>query len=278
MGNVRVSYSDLDKNGILGDETIVSCSEPDPITGIQNCIFYFTSSILEENHYYPFGLEHKGYDYSNSQVNYQYKYNGKEWQDELGLNVYDMSARNYMPDIGRWGVIDELGELFYDQSPYAFANNNPAIFSDPSGLAPESSAEEEKFSSSEQNFASTFVNGKGKIVEHRDDGDTNIYLVGDSWKPGGSKSGLAVLGFEKEGEEYKKGRNVFFEFDTGYGIIFGDGQRRASGAAKPIGGAFDIFGFWEAFGTMTEDNPELAWATFLLTKGKKGKIPCSEAS
>jgi RHS repeat-associated protein len=30
-------------------------------------------------------------------VMYKYKYNGKEYQDELGLNFYDYGARNYDP-------------------------------------------------------------------------------------------------------------------------------------------------------------------------------------
>ena len=42
---------------------------------------------------------------------YKYKYNGKELQDELGLNMYDYGWRNYMPDIGRWGNINPLAEI-----------------------------------------------------------------------------------------------------------------------------------------------------------------------
>jgi len=40
---------------------------------------------------------------------YKYRYNSKEYQDELGLNVYDYGARTYMPDIGRFAVVEPTG-------------------------------------------------------------------------------------------------------------------------------------------------------------------------
>ena len=66
-------------------------------------------------------------------MEYKYKYNGKEWQDELGLNVYDYGARFYMPDIGRMGSMDALSEKYYPISPNAYALNNPMYFVDPDG-------------------------------------------------------------------------------------------------------------------------------------------------
>jgi RHS repeat-associated protein len=66
--------------------------------------------ILEENNYYPFGLKHNSYNVDNLQLEYKYKYNGKELQDELGLNMYDYGARNYDPALGRWMNIDPLAE------------------------------------------------------------------------------------------------------------------------------------------------------------------------
>jgi len=116
--------------------------------------------VLEENHYYPFGLKHteallkkdifyekedeewlkkvdlvseikKGIVVPNS--GYQYKYNGKEWQDELNLNLYDYGARNYDPALGRWMNLDPLANMYPSTSPYAFVNNNPLIFVDPDG-------------------------------------------------------------------------------------------------------------------------------------------------
>ncbi|CAM3995026.1 RHS repeat domain-containing protein [Flavobacterium cucumis] len=132
LGNNRLSYSDTDKNGILGDEEIVSCGPPNRY-GFSNCTSYFTSSILEENHYYPFGLEHEGYDIGLLQK-YKYKYNGKEYQDELGLNMYDYGARNYDPALGRWMNIDPLAEKYRRWSPYNYVMNSPLRFIDSDGM------------------------------------------------------------------------------------------------------------------------------------------------
>src|SRR5690606_32685467 len=98
--------------------------------------------ILDESHYYPFGLKLDSFDSSILQdlkrgeeeeenvarpglvisSPYNYKFGAKEWQDELGLNIYDFEARNYMPDIGRTTTQDPLADSFAHQSPYSFFN------------------------------------------------------------------------------------------------------------------------------------------------------------
>ncbi|ARV08205.1 hypothetical protein BTO05_00580 [Winogradskyella sp. PC-19] len=114
LGNIRLAYSDSDNNGSVN-----------------------SSEIIEENNYYPFGLEHKGYNNVVNGREHNYKYNGKEHQQELGLNWYDYQARNYDPALGRWHVIDPLADEFYDWSPYTYAFNDPIRFVDPDGMAPD---------------------------------------------------------------------------------------------------------------------------------------------
>lgn len=67
---------------------------------------------------------------------YKYKFNGKELQDELGLNMYDFGARNYDPALGRWMNIDNLSEDYYDYSPYNYVLNDPIKHIDPDGNGP----------------------------------------------------------------------------------------------------------------------------------------------
>ena len=86
--------------------------------------------ILEENNYYPFGMKHEGYNTFGGNPNYNYKYNGKELQE---TGMYDYGARFYMPDLGRWGVVDPLAEKMTRHSPYNYAFNNPIRFIDPDG-------------------------------------------------------------------------------------------------------------------------------------------------
>ncbi|MDN3706157.1 RHS repeat-associated core domain-containing protein [Myroides ceti] len=70
------------------------------------------------------------YGYRNEQAQ-KYKYNGKEYDDHFGLNVYEMDLRQYDPAMGRWVVQDPV--IHHDYSPYSAFDNNPVYWSDPSG-------------------------------------------------------------------------------------------------------------------------------------------------
>jgi RHS repeat-associated protein len=99
-------------------------------------IYTTTIDLITEDNYYPFGLKHSGYNTVITSTNpaQKYKYNGKELQDELGLNLYDYGARNYDPALGRWMNIDPLAEISRRWSPYNYAYDNPVFFIDPDGM------------------------------------------------------------------------------------------------------------------------------------------------
>ncbi|HTH56713.1 MAG TPA: peptidoglycan DD-metalloendopeptidase family protein, partial [Cyclobacteriaceae bacterium] len=93
------------------------------------------SHIVQGNDYYGFGLSFNEFNRENSLYN-KFLYNGKEKQDVLDLNWLDYGARMYMPEIGRWGVVDPLADKMRKWSPYSYAFDNRIVFEDRDGNIP----------------------------------------------------------------------------------------------------------------------------------------------
>src|SRR5690606_33126448 len=96
-----------------------------------------SNEILEENHYYPFGMKHERYNEDTSVLANRFRFNSREYQDEFGLNVTAMDFRQYDNAIGRFHNIDAMTDIMPSLTPYRFAFNNPVIWKDPTGLLEE---------------------------------------------------------------------------------------------------------------------------------------------
>lgn len=99
--------------------------------------------VLEETHYYPFGLTMAGISHKALKTSYaenKDKYNegtelqSGEFSDGSGLELYATTFRSYDPQIGRFHQSDPLTTYSASFSTYAYCFNNPLRYADPSGL------------------------------------------------------------------------------------------------------------------------------------------------
>ncbi|MFC6269843.1 RHS repeat-associated core domain-containing protein [Frigoriflavimonas asaccharolytica] len=193
MGNVRLTYK-KDAN----DELVVT----------------------DSNDYYPFGMsflrneEEDAYFGNGSYTNY--KYNGKELQE---TGMYDYGARMYMPDIGRWGVVDPLAEK--TMQPYAYANNNPIYFMDPTGMEGEGWIET-KIDGKRSIFYDSNVNSKQEAIDKHYVGVTNYYDAATVTSNNASGEQIDQYNLDSAGVATdSKGNVMFSNFTTAGGMDIG---------------------------------------------------------
>jgi RHS repeat-associated protein len=62
-----------------------------------------------------------------------YRYTGKPFEDDNGLELYYYGARWYDPELGRFLSVDPLASKYPGLSPYIYCANNPLKFVDPDG-------------------------------------------------------------------------------------------------------------------------------------------------
>jgi len=102
-----------------------------------------TGNIIEENHYYAYGLKiaaissKKLPDTYEGVIKNNYLYNDKELFEDGDLNWYDYGFRNYDPQTGRFVQMDPLTDYYSFFSPYLYAANEPIGNIDFMGMGPE---------------------------------------------------------------------------------------------------------------------------------------------
>nr|WP_262919856.1 RHS repeat-associated core domain-containing protein [Niabella hibiscisoli] len=93
--------------------------------------------VLEENHYYPFGLHMKGMGYQQNIAGVtpnKYKFNaGSELNTDFDIQIYETAFRGLDPQIGRFWQVDPMAGLYLVNSPFHYALNNPIANNDPTG-------------------------------------------------------------------------------------------------------------------------------------------------
>jgi RHS repeat-associated protein len=130
LQELKVEPVVMEKSGFL---YVYTSNETEQDVFFDNVVLALESGpVLEETHYYPFGLTMAGIS-SNALKGANYaenrkKYNGIEHTKEFDLNTYDAFFRNLDPQLGRWWQIDPKPTKF--ESPYAAMNNNPVRFAD----------------------------------------------------------------------------------------------------------------------------------------------------
>jgi RHS repeat-associated protein len=106
------------------------------------CVQHKQGPLLEENHYYPFGLTMAGISDMAIKTNYaenKFRYNegtelqNKEFSDGTGWEMYETSLRGYDPQIGRFAQMDPLAAATDFMNPYQYSMDNPVMFNDPTG-------------------------------------------------------------------------------------------------------------------------------------------------
>lgn len=127
----------LTKNGYL--YIYVSNETPNIDVFFDNLqVTHIRGPLVEETAYYPFGLTMAGI--SDKALNFgvpenkKKKFQGQEYNDDLGVDIYEFKFRMDDPQIGRFWQIDPLANKYVFNSSYAFSEDHVTTHVELEGL------------------------------------------------------------------------------------------------------------------------------------------------
>lgn len=127
----------------------------------------------------------------------KYRYNGKELNEDFGLNWSDYGARWYDAAVGRWWSVDPMAEQYVGWSPYNYGVDNPTRFVDPDGMAVNDYI---------------FLNSRGEEIHRiKDDKIRQITIINDNK--------ISAFNIEKQGQYAKPTENYLTSLQ-GFGITY----------------------------------------------------------
>jgi RHS repeat-associated protein len=135
--------------------------------------------LLEEDHYYPFGLLMSGISDRALKQNYaenKYRYNGIEYDSSFAVDEYEAHYRDLDPQLARWWQIDPEADKEREAlSPYASMSDDPIFKTDPLGNEDDGCCKElwdavsSYVSGRVENFKNNTLNELGWAHEHVSD-------------------------------------------------------------------------------------------------------------
>ena len=110
-----------------------------------------SGSLIDRQEYYPFGESSlRTFDYK------RYQYTGKERDEESGLYYY--GARYYSAWTCRFLGVDPMASQTFYQGSYVYADNNPIMMNDPTGMVSEGGSAESAPEKNGSSSSSTTTN------------------------------------------------------------------------------------------------------------------------
>ena len=214
-GNLSVYIDNSSSDKVYFDEFIIERTEAT------------VAVVVQENHYYPFGMNMKGIEELDSQSldgtdEHRWQFNGVEKNESFDLNWNETFYRTYDYQLGRWNAVDS--KPTYEHTTYMGMGNNPMKYSDVLGDTVDVSSFSEKDLLAYNKQIEKLSNNKMfKVYYKALQESENTYIVKAGQGHGGSGSFNSKTGevHVKLDNAYAISQELFHAFQSDIGVYSG---------------------------------------------------------